>query len=338
LIELLVVIAIIAVLIGLLLPAVQKVRDAAARMQCQNNLKQMGLALHNYHDTYGVFPPAMDNNPFISFPWQKYYGWSWMARILPYVEQQNLWAASDAAANNPNIPAPFPLYNPWLTNADGSDYYAALGTPLKVYSCPSDSRTLTNTPIQGFTVAFTSYLGISGPDVFAWSSQPINAQDLPGILIATCKLDVMNNRPQDGATLMKGTKIADITDGTSNTLLVGERPPAYTLDYGWWFAGPGQDNTGSLDVILGVAEYNLQKSTNPAYDSCTVPGTGTFGPFQFTQGSLINLCDAFHYWSLHTGGANFVMGDGSCHFLSYTAANIMPALSTKAGGEVVQLP
>src|SRR5262245_55796459 len=106
LIELLVVIAIIAILIGLLLPAVQQVREAASRLKCQNNLKQIGLALHNYHDVTDGFPPALDNR------FQKYWHWSWMARILPYIEQDNLHRAADTWASNTSTPVLWPYPRP----------------------------------------------------------------------------------------------------------------------------------------------------------------------------------------------------------------------------------
>src|SRR5438270_1870556 len=124
LIELLVVIAIIAVLIGLLLPAVQKVREAANRMSCTNNLKQIGIAVHNYHDTYKCFPPSelwvYSDQPSYT---ADHPNWSWMFFILPYVEQENLYkqvnAATDALADKPNV----------------------IQTPIKTYMCPSDRDT-----------------------------------------------------------------------------------------------------------------------------------------------------------------------------------------------------
>lgn len=305
LIELLVVIAIIAILIGLLLPAVQKVRDSANRVLCQNNLKQMGLALTGYHDVYNSYPPAIAESvgkTRLPMQWA-----SWMARTLRFVEQDNLAATMDAAfASQKDMPNPF-LDPP----------HTGFATPLPLYRCPADSRqyqaSLVLEPhFPPVTVAFTGFLGVSGT----------------------------NLRAKNGVLYWNSAvRIGDITDGTSSTLLVGERPPSWDLVFGWWYAGAGQldqagglPNSGSLDVTLGTAEINLRTVDIPEMNACPD------GPFQFESGTINNPCDQFHFWSLHMGGSNFLFADGSVHFLTYEAASILPALSTRAGGEVVALP
>jgi prepilin-type N-terminal cleavage/methylation domain-containing protein/prepilin-type processing-associated H-X9-DG protein len=305
LIELLVVIAIIAILIGLLLPAVQRVRDAANRVLCQNNLKQMGLALTGYHDIYNSYPPAIaESTGTTRLPMQ----WvSWMARTLRFVEQDNLANTMDAAfASQGAMPNPF-LDPP----------HVGFATPLPLYRCPADSRqyqaSLVIEPqFEPVVVAFTGFLGVSGTN--------LRAKD--GVLY-------WNSR----------VRIADITDGTSSTLVAGERPPSWDLVFGWWYAGAGQldlagglPNSGSLDVTLGTAELNLRTVDIPEMNACPD------GPFSFGPGTIDNPCDQFHFWSLHSGGSNFLFADGSVHFLTYEAASILPALSTRAGGEVVSLP
>ena len=305
LIELLVVIAIIAILIGLLLPAVQKVRDSANRLLCQNNLKQMGLALHGYHNVHGSFPPAIAEGlgqTRVPMQWA-----SWMARTLRFVEQDNLAATMDAAfASQGNMP------NPWFDPP-----HVGLATVLPLYRCPADSRQYQASLVlePGFmpvTVAFTGFLGVNGT----------------------------NLRAKDGVLYWNSAvRIADVTDGTSSTLVVGERPPSWDLVFGWWYAGAGQldlagniPNSGSLDVTLGTAEINLRTVEIPEMNACQS------GPFTFQSGTIDNPCDQFHFWSLHSGGSNFLFADGSVHFLTYDAASILPALSTRAGGEVVAVP
>jgi prepilin-type processing-associated H-X9-DG protein/prepilin-type N-terminal cleavage/methylation domain-containing protein len=284
LIELLVVIALISILIGLLLPAVQKVRDAAARLQCMNNLKQIGLSAHQYHDTRKVFPAGMSfqkNRAPLLYA-------TWLTQLLPYVEQQPLWTASLAAYRQ----SPRPFLNP---------PHVGLSTVIPVFVCPSDSRAdqVQIAQREKIPVAFTSYLGVEGKDV----------STLDGVLFRDSNV-----------------RVADITDGTSNTLLAGERPPSTDFQYGWWYAGAGQRFTGSLDSVLGVQEKNLLPVTA---GSCP-PGVYSFGP-----GSVSNQCDMFHFWSLHSGGANFLFADGSVHFLPYSVAPLMPALASRNGGEVL---
>ncbi len=227
LIELLVVIAIIAILVGLLLPAVQKVRDAAARAKCQNNLKQMALGLHNYHGVYEQFPQGVN----YTYP---FYYWSWMAQILPYIEQQNIWNEGYNWATSSSY-----AYNWW----PWGDFWGSPQTPanpaggnvMKILICPADGRESLLLPGSTWggvgNVAFTGYLangGIQGDENYQGLGDP------QGVLYWTSQVN-----------------IAGITDGTSNTLLIGERPPSADLEYGWWFAGAGWDGSGVGDVIIG---------------------------------------------------------------------------------------
>jgi prepilin-type N-terminal cleavage/methylation domain-containing protein len=323
LVELLVVIAIIAVLIGLLLPAVQKVREAGYRAKCMNNLKQQGLALHNFHDANGVFPPGLgalgdrqvmrpDPGPIYlpTVPANLRYA-SWITWLLPTLEQEALFRTM----RRTDMPT------------------APYGPPLALFLCPSDARVDTVYDYTGIRPT-TFYAGVSGTanNNGKW---PI----CDGVLYRSSK-----------------TRIDDIADGTSNTLMAGEHPPSPNLDWGWWDTANQPNGTGVLtgrafwdmDVVLGVQERPLGPSgpnygesrSSPSFPCPTVTTYSDVGPpaipgpgenDYFTRS---NFCDYFKFWSAHVGGAFFVFGDGSVRFLPYSAAPVMPALATRAGGDV----
>jgi prepilin-type N-terminal cleavage/methylation domain-containing protein/prepilin-type processing-associated H-X9-DG protein len=317
LIELLVVIAIIAILIGLLLPAVQKVRDAAARMKCSNNLKQFGLALHNYHDAYGSFPPGSDQNP-NSSTWKKYWQISWLSRSLPFMEQDNVWKNTVASEDANQI-------YPWT--GPTSPWHIGFRTAEPMWQCPSDSRTLQILSQDGFLIQLTAYYGVNGWDHHA-SATNRGGGAVPAGWINQAHTGILTPVSNTGQGV-KGATFGDIIDGTSNTLFVGERPPSHDKEFGWGYAGWGASGNSDCDTMLGVREIN-DKVAGTESDSCPA------GPYSFGPGDLNNKCDQFHFWSFHSGGANFLFGDGSVKFLNYGVGDaVMTALSTKAGGEVV---
>jgi prepilin-type N-terminal cleavage/methylation domain-containing protein/prepilin-type processing-associated H-X9-DG protein len=288
LLELLVVIAIVAILVGLVLPAVQRARAAAARTECSNHLRQIGLAAHHYHDQTREFPSGM----YLQKGKSPYRLSSWLTHLLPFIEQDALWRKTQQAYQATRNP----FQNP---------PHVGLATVVPLFACPADGRVMDVqfAPRDKLNVALTSYLGVSGRD--------LTTND--GMLFRDSHV-----------------RIVDITDGTSNTLFAGERPPSTDFQYGWWYAGLGQRHTGSCDMLLGVQEQNKLLVTA---GSCA-PGTYQYGP-----GSFSNQCDMFHFWSPHPGdGANFLWADGSVRFLSYGAAPLMPALASRNGGEVVQIP
>src|SRR5262249_12781853 len=243
-------------------------------------------------------------------PW-----WSWIARMLPYYEQENLYRVADDWAHSGDGVKPEQFrWDPF-----GNPPNPAVGIPLKILQCPADSRTelavmvppWPGSPPTSFRIGLTGYLGVSGT----------NNRTFDGILI-----------PNGSYKRNSKIRLADVTDGASNTLLVGERPPSATMSAGWWFAASGQAGDGSADFVLGVRELCvIQEYWQPPYNCAR-------GPYNFRPGNLRNECDAFHFWSPHSGGANFLFADGSVHFLSYTADNVLPALATRSGGEVVTLP
>ena len=284
LLELLVVIAIIAVLVGLLLTAVQKVRVAAARTHCLNNLKQAGIALHHCHDTQGAFPSGcrIDRRG-EPHPWL-----SWRVQLTPYLEQQAVWTKTEANYRAYRIP--------FFDQHDSTNHLVLPGM-----HCPLDDRATVPWKVENTHVSISHYLGVSG-DRFA---------DEAGVLYGNSRV-----------------RLTGITDGTSNTVAVGERLPSPELFYGWWYAGSGHDFKGGMDSQLAAREQNTNYMRTH-YAPCGR------GPFGYQPGRADDYCAAFHFWSLHPGGSNFLFADGSVRLLPYSAAAALPALSTRAGGEVV---
>ncbi len=283
LVELAVVAAILAVLAGLLLAAVQRVRETAARAHCLEHLKQVGLALQGHHDARGQFPPGISydggRDP------RQYM--SWLTRLLPYCEREAMWRAAEVAFNQERD---FRVSPP----------HTGVGTVVPLFICASDDRIAL--PSEVFTqprpVAFTSYLGIEGVN---WASRD-------GVLFVDSQV-----------------RLADVTDGATNTLAAGERPPSTDLRMGWWYAGAGQRRSGSLDLTLGTSELC-------AHSDYSVPCG--FGPHSFGPGRFDGPCDFLHFWSPHPGGTHFLFCDGSVRFVTYEVGGKLDALATRAAGEV----
>jgi prepilin-type N-terminal cleavage/methylation domain-containing protein/prepilin-type processing-associated H-X9-DG protein len=280
LIELLVVIAIIAILIGLLLPAVQKVREAAARNTCQNNLKQLALGMHNHHDANMMFPDGIHRNQGAALPSTGQYAlnenpirrFNWTIAVMPYIEQDNvfkLWNMTNFNANRGTVGDPATVS--WRL--------------IKTFICPSNvfSNGGVDTTSEGASApprhwALTSYGANAGRRSYRRANQ---TNDGPFV----------HNVPR---------RFADITDGTSNTVFLGERssfdPVALAAgedlsEWGWYAFG------AEGDVLLSAAERINWRMPAPA-----------------TQANFdlrINI-----FGSFHSGGANFAMGDGSVRFIS----------------------
>ncbi len=286
LIELLVVIAIISILLGLLLPAVQKVRESANRMKCQNNLKQMGIACHLYHDTHRSFPPGYV--AMVPYP-DTTPGWGWGAFLLPYIEQENLSRQIDFRQ---------PV-----------EKSSAIQVPLSIFQCPSDSSPPPDFPVtdgtltQVCTAAPSSYAATVGQD-----ASEVDAPSGDGVFYRNSK-----------------TRIADITDGTTQTVLLGDR--AWSQTNGIWAGAPNGAicRPGAANVwpnATGPAQTLILAHNN--WINITTDADGGLDDFS----------------SNHPGGVNLLFADGSVHFLKSITADgaerrAFWALGTRAGGDSI---
>jgi prepilin-type N-terminal cleavage/methylation domain-containing protein len=293
LVELLVVIAIIGILVALLLPAVQAARESARRMQCQNNLKQYGIAIHNFHDAKKRFPMGQVDD-------DKY--WSFRALVLPYHEQNNLaeWVVFDLPTNvgcdvyTRNLP---PGQNPAQKNVD-------------MTLCPSDEnggRVEADPQYSSHGVfALSNYMGVSG------TNPRISCYDRPQNCVSPANPTLTINKIFNGV-LFIGSNIGmeHVTDGTSNTFMVGERGLPETLSWGWSICSIGSGGSGQ-------------------YDSTLADATGVL------TGNARGNDHIHHYWSYHPGVVNFLMTDGAVNGLADDTDRLaFRYMTTRNGGEII---
>jgi prepilin-type N-terminal cleavage/methylation domain-containing protein/prepilin-type processing-associated H-X9-DG protein len=315
LIELLVVIAIIAILMGLLLPAVQKVREAAARARCQNNLKQLGLAVHNYHSSFQCFPPDMLDSYDADGR-----NWNWIAHVLPNIEQDNVAK----------------LFN--METQKCSDVPAVLAVGFNVLQCPSDpdnhltefidwakdyptyhaKTSFSPSKGQSFGHGVTNYKGCWGANwggsaANAWGCDPrwLNAGvggQWPGANQGCSQGDGIH-LPNDflhSWNVQTHLRITDVTDGSSSTIYAGEAKINSQIQHSW---------------------YHTDDGASCAMDMNATQVDGT--PYPWTDGN------GRYFGSYHAGGASFVYADGSVHFISSSISRATyRALARYAGGQV----
>jgi prepilin-type N-terminal cleavage/methylation domain-containing protein/prepilin-type processing-associated H-X9-DG protein len=313
LIELLVVIAIIAVLIALLLPAVQKVREAANRMKCQNNLKQFGLACHSYHDVNGLFPPGALEVPPVTYSWNGDKG-SWLVLTLPYMEQDALYR---------EIPNPDkPNYNSIKNSPMGGPLQTRVRLPYG--RCPSDEYD-GNAPLS-------NYIGSMGPEClnsncgyapFEKYCDPKNSGlgDW-GYTASSLYGDDATSKAQVRGLFYRIAKftfdLSDIPDGLSNTIMIGEgvasedayltRAGDFAYPGGNWAFANGGNNINSTIVPIN---YKITPNTYCHLNQYGQPVTQPDDPTRSTD----NWGIIFGFRSRHPGGTNFMFADGSVHFI-----------------------
>ena len=317
LVELLVVIAIIGILIGLLLPAVQKIREAANRMKCGNNLKQLALACHAYHDVYSVFPPGglvLPNGPgWGNIDWRANKG-TWLLHALPFIEQENLFNQI------PNIDVPH------FDSVGTAEQAGVLPQKFPLLRCPSDGT--------DYGLAVSNYDGSLGPNClddkcgYNPYAQYCN-QPAWGYTTSADDGTTDNSRLVRGMFARNGAKIsfASVTDGTSNTLFIGEGLPAqnsHQLEFPWYTVY----GTQVLSTIIPI-NYPISETDR---SWC---GADLVGPGQ----SMTNNNVSWGFKSRHTQGVNFAFVDGSVHFVQQSIDHrTYQLLGCRDDGQVASLP
>ncbi len=334
LVELLVVIAIIGILVALLLPAVQSAREAARRISCNNNMKQLGLATHNHHDTFRAFPPGLSTYKGTTHP--LWYGHTVFAYLLPFIEQSSLhsqWnfklTTADAVSNTKD-------------SSGNQSEKAPSAMIIPSFRCPSDQLSkgpeLLDYNVSGYATGWhgiTSYVGNAGTYSTYFRDAGTRAD---GVFFMTGT----DSKPESFQTFLvkdaKPVTMADIIDGTSHTIMFGERyhyDPIFdktlfesSTKYSrypirkwgaWGWTGGGNGTTHVLACSRVPINYMVPKGTAPSYPAVNLR-MSAFG-------------------SGHINGANFTLSDGSVHFFNKNTSDLaLQALSTRAGAETVALP
>jgi prepilin-type N-terminal cleavage/methylation domain-containing protein/prepilin-type processing-associated H-X9-DG protein len=295
LIELLVVIAIIAILISLLLPAVQQAREAARRSQCRNNLKQIGLALHNYHDVFGLFPIGYTERG------ADVEGWGWAAFILPYVDQVGLFNELDVTGRHLD-----------QLLAAGNPTAQLVRQPLSVYRCPTDPGPPNSKVFVHNNRHFGSGVGTAAGGLGNFRPAMSNYF---GVMGNRDSANTFNPNTRYNGVLFKdsGTKVRDIRDGTSNTFAVGERDNRFCRG-GAWCGVRNPQGQGGRGIYTAVG-HGRPTLNGPAWDGDRRCGEG--------------------FSSLHEGGAHFLMCDGAVRFVSENIDfNLSGANATPGGANM----